>query len=124
MSTSVKNLIQDKLENDEEFLVEEVPIEHCRVGLPKKKLTKYRLVNRNLTKQRKKTLKSLFQRACNTLKGKVSYLLPHSSAENVESNEDIFSLFFDFNITNIIAVEKQTYEFRALLINTPLFCMM
>ena len=37
------------------------------------------------------------------IKGKVSCLLLHSDAENVESNENIFGFFFNFNIINIIA---------------------
>ena len=43
------------------------------------------------------------QRACDTVKGRVSCILPNTAAKTAESHEDIFGLFFDSDIMNIIA---------------------
>ena len=43
------------------------------------------------------------QRACDSVKAKVSCILPNTAAKTAESHEDIFGLFFDSDIMNIIA---------------------
>ena len=51
-------------------------------------------------------------------------LLPHSGAENVESNKDIFGFFFDFSITNITA-EKTNLRIQSTidhLLTSKKFC--
>ena len=59
------------------------------------------------------------QSACDTVKGRVSCILPNTAAKTTESHEAIFGLFFDSDIMNIIA-EKQILEFRTLLILSQL----
>ena len=43
------------------------------------------------------------QRACDTVKGRGSCMLPNTAAKTAETHEDIFGLFFDSDIMNIIA---------------------
>ena len=112
-----------------------------RVGPPKKKLTKYRLVNSIGTSLNEENFEQLVyvnkhgnfetstgymgqvkdletenvywvsdppndigrQRACDTVKGRVSCILPDTAEKTAESHEHIFGLFFDSDIINIFA---------------------
>ena len=54
------------------------------------------------------------QRACDTIKGRVSCILPNTAAKTAESHEDILGLFFDSDIMNIIAGEKKRHYWSSL----------
>ena len=111
------------------------------VGPPKKKFTKYRLVNSIDTSLNAENSEQLVyvnkygnfetftgymrpvrdrntekvywvsnppndighQRACDTVKGRVSCILPNTAVKTAKSHKDIFRLFFDSDIMNIIS---------------------
>ena len=134
-------LIEEEREEEEEFRAREVQNQRGKVGPPKKKLTKYRLVNSIDTSLNEENFEQLVyvnrhgnfetftgymgpvkdpktekvywvsdspndvgrQRACDIVKGRISCILPNTAARTAESHEDIFGLFFDSDIMNIIA---------------------
>ena len=49
------------------------------------------------------------QRACDTIKGRVRCILPNTAAKTAESHKDIFGLFLDSDIMNIIAEDKYSW---------------